>query len=157
MARPKKSTAFEDDTTPEEERGSEVLGGEDGASESATDSMSDDDLIGEPESREPEQTESIGSEDNAERSAEPDAVEDTAGASDIIVLPEGFLDIAKAPLSGIRIMLYTPTGDYVRAFCKRSRRFIDRRWQMSEKWCDAVTGKDVEFEPLGWRSLKVGE
>ena len=31
MARPKKSTAFEDDTTPEEEMGSEVLGGEDGA------------------------------------------------------------------------------------------------------------------------------
>lgn len=156
MGRPKKSAVLGEDETPEEEMGHEVPAGENGVSEGETDTLSDDDLIGESESREPEQAEPIGSEDNAEGSVEPDVAEDTAGLSEVN-LPEGFLEMKIAPTSGIRVMLYTPAGDYLRAFCKRSRRFIDRRWQMSEKWCDAVTGKDIDFEPLGWRSLAAGE
>lgn len=152
MARPKKQTEFEDDEMfAEDAVEREVPAGENGAAESATDPLSDDDLTGEPEPREPEQADSAGSETDATGSVVEDVGEDTPQ------LPDEFMTMDKAPLSGIRIMVFTPAGEYLRVFCKRSRRFIDRRWQMSEKWCDAVTGKDIEFEPLGWRSLKAGE
>jgi hypothetical protein len=144
MGRPKKSVAFDDNT--------EVPSGEDGLAESETDTLSDEDLIGEPE-----QDDAAGSEDDAAGSAAEDGDEDTEELPVNTGLPDGFMEMKAAPLSGIRVMLYTPANDYARAFYKRSRRFIDRRWQMSGKWCDVVTGKDVDFEPLGWRSLKVGE
>lgn len=159
MAKHKKSsTVVEDDEMLAEEVGSKVPTGEDSSSEGASDSLSDDDLIGEPELREPEQAVATGSENNAERSAEPDVVEDQPVEIEADTsLPEGFLGMDVAPMSGIRVMLYASSDGYLKAFCKRSRRFIDRRWQMSSKWCDAVTGKDIEFQPLGWRALKVGE
>lgn len=153
MPRPKKQV--EDESLDEEELVSESTGGDDSASPGTNVSLPDDDLIGEPESREPEQADSLGLEENAEGGVDPNAGEDKS--QPLKPLPDEFIMMDKAPRVGVRIMVFTPAGEYLRVFCKRSRRFIDRRWQMSEKWCDAVTGKDIEFEPLGWRSLKAGE
>lgn len=152
MARPKKSAEFVDDGTPGGETEGEMQSGADGAPESAADALPEDDLIGELEPREPEPAGAASEEADAAGDVALDVEEDKQPE-----LPPEFVGMATAPMVGIRVVLVTPAGDFLRAFHKRSRRFIDRRWQMSGKWCDAATGKDLEFEPLGWRSLRPGE
>ena len=65
-----------------------------------------------------------------------------------------YMTIDTAPKVGIQMVVSEMGLDEgVRALWKRSRFFEKGRWQMTGKWIEPITGKDIGFEPKYWREL----
>lgn len=67
----------------------------------------------------------------------------------------GYLKIEIAPRVGIQVFLSENGADEgTRALWKRSRFFKQGRWQMTGKWIDPMTSKDINFEPKYWKEIR---